>query len=90
LSDKKKINGKIFNVGGGETNSRNLIEAIHEIEEKTNKKAIIEYQMERPGDQPYFVSDNTMVMSELGWKPKISVDIGLKTLITWLMTIPTK
>ena len=25
LSDKKKINGKIFNVGGGETNSRNLI-----------------------------------------------------------------
>lgn len=80
----KKIKGKIYNVGGGINNARSLITAINEISEITSKKPIIEFSKERPGDQPYFVSDNTKLKNEIGWVPETSVKTGLIKLLDWL------
>jgi CDP-paratose 2-epimerase len=38
----------------------------------------------RPGDQPIYVSDISLLEGELGWKPKISVEQGIKDLWNWV------
>ncbi|HPA25374.1 MAG TPA: GDP-mannose 4,6-dehydratase [bacterium] len=81
---KEIVQGKIYNVGGGLENSRSLSEAIYEINKYTGKNPKLIFAPERPGDQPYFVSDNTKLKKELSWEPKINVNQGLLKLLTWL------
>jgi CDP-paratose 2-epimerase len=38
----------------------------------------------RPGDQKVFVADIRKAESELGWKPKIYVEVGLERLFNWV------
>ena len=83
-SPEEKIKGKIYNVGGGLENSRSLSEAIYEINKITGKEPKLSYSKIRPGDQPYFVSDNTKLKQEIGWEPEINVETGMKKLLEWL------
>jgi CDP-paratose 2-epimerase len=38
----------------------------------------------RPGDQKVFVADIRKAGEELGWKPKIGVEEGVKRLFEWV------
>jgi CDP-paratose 2-epimerase len=38
----------------------------------------------RPGDQKVFVADIRKAERELGWKPKVSVEVGLERLFNWV------
>lgn len=81
---KELVAGTIYNVGGGLENSRSLSEAIYEINKLTGKTSKLSFAPERPGDQPYFVSDNTKLKNKLNWEPTTKVQEGTIKLLSWL------
>ncbi|GAC1506119.1 MAG: GDP-mannose 4,6-dehydratase [Candidatus Dormibacteraceae bacterium] len=75
--------GEIYNVGGGPDNQRNLLEVINQIGILTNHKPNYTFADWREGDQTYYVSDISKANRDLGWKPEVNFDAGLKALISW-------
>jgi nucleoside-diphosphate-sugar epimerase len=75
------VPGEVFNLGGGEMVS--VAEVIRKIEAITGKKAIIEQQMERPGDQKYTGADISKLTRHTGWKPIVGIEEGLSRQIQW-------
>ena len=73
--------GEVYNVGGGPSNQRNLIEVIDQIGELTGKRPQFTFSEWREGDQKYYVSDVEKARKELGWEPQIDFDRGLRDLI---------
>ncbi len=78
LENIDKVEGQVFNVGGGSKNVLNLLSAIDYIEEISGKRAKITYKDWRPADQIIYVSDITKITSVLDWKPTISPKKGIK------------
>jgi len=78
-----KTSGQIYNVGGGQSNQRNLLEVIEQIGELTHTKPQYTFADWREGDQTYYVSDIAKAAAELKWKPEIDFDQGLADLIDW-------
>lgn len=79
--------GQIYNVGGGPENQRNLLEVIDQIGELTGKRPQPRYSDWREGDQKYYVSDISKAEHDLGWKPEVSFDRGLRELISWAESV---
>jgi len=78
-----KTSGQIYNVGGGQSNQRNLLEVIEQIGELTHTKPQYAFADWREGDQTYYVSDVAKAAAELKWKPEIDFGQGLADLIDW-------
>jgi len=79
--------GEVYNVGGGPSNQRNLIEVIDQIGELTGKRPQFSFSEWREGDQKYYVSDIEKARKELGWEPKVAFDDGLRDLIAWAESV---
>lgn len=74
-----KINGCLFNVGGGKKNSFSLKELTEYTQQLTNEKATIQSQKkERPDDIRIYFTDNSLITKTLGWNPQRN----LKQIIT--------
>src|ERR1700682_5778773 len=82
-----KTSGEIYNVGGGPSNQRNLLEVIDQIGELTHRKPQYSFADWREGDQTYYVSDITKAKKELGWTPQVPFDRGLTDLIAWAPSV---
>jgi CDP-paratose 2-epimerase len=82
---QKRVRGQ-FPVGGGAQNSMSISQAIELIPQLTNKAySATHYGPQRPGDQDYFVSDNSWALEEgLAWKPETSLSVGLPEMIRWM------
>jgi CDP-paratose 2-epimerase len=76
--------GKAFNIGGGPTNTMSLLELIAYLEKEIGIKIPLQWSNWRPGDQPVFVCNINKAKILLGWSPEISVNKGVKHLITWV------
>ncbi|MEK6646387.1 MAG: GDP-mannose 4,6-dehydratase [Candidatus Firestonebacteria bacterium] len=77
-----KVNGEVFNVGGGVRISvKNLIK---KIEKMCNKKAKIEYIQFCKGDVKDTLADISKAKRHLDYLPKFSLDQGLENEINWL------
>src|ERR1700730_7677434 len=81
-----KTSGEIYNVGGGPSNQRNLLEVIGQIGELTNTKPQYTFADRREGDQTYYVSDIEKAKEHLGWEPQVEFETGLKNLIAWALS----
>ncbi|HWQ92038.1 MAG TPA: SDR family NAD(P)-dependent oxidoreductase [Clostridia bacterium] len=79
-----QLQGQVFNVGGGPTNTTSLLELIDLIGELHGKRPIVRYEDWRPADQQYYVSDTRKLSSATGWHPKVDVRHGVATLYQWL------
>ena len=79
--------GEIYNVGGGPENQRNLLEVIALIGEMTGREPRYSFADWREGDQEYYVSDVTKARDQLGWRPEIGFDQGLRDLIAWAKSL---
>ncbi len=79
-----KVNGEIFNIGGGVENSLSLLELLDKLEKRTNTTIPVTFAEKRPGDQDIYISNNTKIKKVLGWKPSVAVEDGLGKLFTWL------
>lgn len=82
--NNKKVKGEIFNIGGGKNNVVGILEFINYLEKKLDKKITYKFAPWRPGDQKYFVSDNTKLRKILNWYPKTDLNSGLEKLLSWL------
>ena len=68
-----KFDGKVFNAGGGLSSSVSLLEMTKICEEISGNKIEIASETEnRPADLRIFITDNSKIESEIGWKPKNS------------------
>ncbi|AYV84288.1 MAG: hypothetical protein Hyperionvirus21_22 [Hyperionvirus sp.] len=80
-NDKKVC--EIYNLGNNKPVSLNqFIEACENV---VGKKAVIEEKDEQMGDVPKTYADISKAQRDLGYSPKISIDVGLKHLYQWLV-----
>ena len=81
----KKINNKIFNIGGGINNSISLKDLTMKCEKLTgNKIKLKSVSKTSIFDIPYYVSDNSKVKKSYNWKPSRNIDKILRDIYHWL------
>ena len=80
----KVTRGKVYNIGGGYSNSISLLEFINLLEDSLGKKIQTRFGDWRPGDQKIYISDIRRAKNEFGWKPKINVKKGIGLLVNWV------
>jgi CDP-paratose 2-epimerase len=86
LANLPKSAGQIYNVGGGPENVISVWTEFAPILERLLGHPLQASWGEwRPGDQRIYVSDIRKAGKELGWKPKIDVEEGLKRLYDWVI-----
>ena len=81
----EKFEGKIFNVGGGLKNSASLLEMTKICEKISGNKIDIDEVAEtRTADLRIYITDNSRIESEIGWKPKRSVETVFQDIYDWI------
>jgi CDP-paratose 2-epimerase len=78
------VRGSIFNLGGGQENAVSLLELIDLIGRMRLDAPAVQFEAGRPGDQPWYVSDTTALSAAIGWRPRMPLQDGLRTLEKWL------
>jgi UDP-glucose 4-epimerase len=82
LALEKALPGEVFNIGGGSRVTLNeVIEIIKEIAGRELKR---EHQAMQKGDVRHTMADMTKAKEKLGYKPKVSIQDGLKTEYEWI------
>ena len=76
--------GRIYNMGGGASNQISLLDFVYILEKEFGRKIRPTFHPARPGDQRIFVSDNSKIERELGWKQKMDHRSGIARLISWV------
>jgi len=66
--------GKAFNIGGGLHRSISVNEMVRLIEQVCHKELQCNYAAARPGDQAYYVSDNSRFSNLTSWMPRRSLE----------------
>jgi len=81
----KNYRGEVFNVGGGPAISVSLLELTKICRKISGNTVDISIQPDtHPADIPYYVTDNTGVVSKTGWRPSRSVEAILNDIFLWL------
>ena len=67
---------------GGKANAASLREIIDQVGELINLEPIIQHSDSLPHPVPVtYVSDLTRIREQLGWKPEIGIEEGLRSLL---------
>ncbi len=77
------IAGRIYNIGGGMTNSLSLIELFAVLEELTGATVSFQSKPFRAADQKVFVADYRRATADFGWRPTIDHRDGLRQAVAW-------
>ena len=78
------VRGRAFNLGGGPENAVSLIELVDLIARMRDYAPQLRFDLKRPGDQPWYVSDTSALSAAIGWRPRVPLQEGLRTLEQWL------
>ena len=76
-----KVEGEIFNVGGGSGISVN--ELIKKIEETIGEEAKTKHIEKQKGDVKDTWADTSKTSAELNWKPEVEIEEGLRRFVEW-------
>jgi dTDP-glucose 4,6-dehydratase len=77
--------GETYNVGSGDERSiEQVADAILEVLEKPS--SLKTYVEDRPGHDRRYLLDHTKIARELGWRPLIAFDEGLRSTAEWYRT----
>jgi CDP-paratose 2-epimerase len=79
------LSGQAFNLGGGPRNSASLLELLAHFRELGIPPPPVRFAAWRPGDQLYYVSDNSKFERLTGWRARTGVAEGLRRLQRWLI-----
>ena len=82
-TNKNKIPNKIFNIGFGKPILLNYF--IELLEENLSIKAIKKFEPIQPGDVEKTFSDTHLLEEWIGYKPKISVEEGVRRFASWFL-----
>jgi len=76
--------GEVYNVGAD--SEKPNIEIVKLILEGLGKdEDLIEYVKDRPGHDRRYAIDSSKIENELGWKPEVTFDEGIKSTIIWYL-----
>lgn len=75
----------VYNIGGGLSFSLSLLESLEIIEKLIDKKIDVNFKEFRPSDQKIYISNNSLIKSELNWEPTTSPSEGINKLYSWVM-----
>lgn len=76
--------GEVYNVGAD--SEKPNIEIVKLILENLGKSEdLIEYVKDRPGHDRRYAIDSTKIHTELGWKPEMTFEEGMKSTINWYL-----
>jgi CDP-paratose 2-epimerase len=78
------VRGRAFNLGGGPDNAVSLLELVDLIARMRDCVPDVRFDLRRPGDQPWYVSDTRALAAAIGWRPRVPLAEGLRTLEQWL------
>lgn len=85
LHNIHKVDGEIFNVGGGLNSSVSLRELTSLCQEITgNHISILSNEANRKADIPLYITDNTKVTDSVGWEPSYEVIETLNHIFQWM------
>jgi CDP-paratose 2-epimerase len=85
IHEIEKFSGKVYNVGGGLENSASLLEMTAICEKITENKISISSEIQtRPADLRMYITDNSLIEKEIGWKPKKSVEQVFTDIYGWI------
>lgn len=84
IEKRGQMNGRIYNIGGGREFSRSILGLVHMLEQLMGKPIPCDFFDWRPGDQPVYISEIRKAEKELGWKPRVDPDSGVKSLLQWV------
>jgi CDP-paratose 2-epimerase len=84
LSHIDAVRGRAFNLGGGAENAVSLLELLDLIARMHDHAPQVLFDLRRPGDQPWYVSDTTALSAAIDWRPRVPLQDGLRTLEQWL------
>ncbi len=85
LTRPDKIAGKIFNIGGGPEFTLSIWTEVGPLLEALAGRKIETWRGAwRPGDQKVYISDIGKAEQELGWRPKVSPQEGVRRLWEWV------
>lgn len=80
-----KINGEVFNVGGGKTISLSLLETTQICENITENRIEIKSEPKtRPADLVIYITDNQKLYNILNWRPKTDARRILEDIYLWI------
>jgi UDP-glucuronate 4-epimerase len=75
---------EVVNLGNHRTVS--LLEMLHAIEEATDRRAVLDWQPEQPGDVPQTFADIAKARSLLGYEPRTDFRTGVQRFAAWLLS----
>lgn len=81
LKESWEVN--VINAGGGIGNSLSLLEYLELLESSFGITVDVGFDSIRPGDQHWFVSDNSRAKKAFSWAPRVSIRDGLDSMVTW-------
>ncbi len=74
--------GEVYNIGGNnERRNIDIVKCILDVLQKPY--SLITYVNDRLGHDKRYAIDATKIKKELGWEPKYTFDLGIKTTIDW-------
>lgn len=88
LINKEKLNGEIFNIGGGQENSLSLLELFDLLSNILNVQELKFKKLERrTSDQDCFIASIDKAKLLLGWEPRVKAKDGIRRMIEWTKAI---
>ena len=81
---ERGVPGEVYNIGGdAERENIEIVKLILEILDKP--ESLIEHVEDRPGHDRRYAMDSTKLQTELGWKPTVDFDDGLRRTVQWYL-----
>lgn len=70
-----------YNIGGGRENAISMSDLVEKMQEISGLQVIVDEESQLPMPTPKnYVSDLSLIRTELDWEPKVSLEAGLKSL----------
>ncbi len=78
---------RVVNAGGGIENSLSILEYVNLLSSSFQLDLDYDFGPERPGDQKWFVSDNSKAAQVFGWRPHVGIPDGVASLLAWSSSV---
>jgi len=79
------VAGQVYNIGGGPDNSLSVWTEFGPLLERILGRSVsVSHEGWRPGDQKVYISDISRASRDLGWRPKVGVEEGVRRLVEWV------
>jgi CDP-paratose 2-epimerase len=85
LDNIGRLEGRVFNLGGGPANAVSINTVVGEIERLIDRRIALSYADWRHGDQLYFTADTRRLEEIIGWRPTLGWREGIARLHAWLV-----